>query len=177
MGPAADHSAHRERFGSASTLPREWTVLADPQILASALMNLLNNAFKYTEPGGRVVLSGQAADGRILIEVEDECGGIPDMRRDLFQAFGERRGTDRSGVGLGLSIARKAVTSQDGNIGVRNIPGKGCVFVIDVPLAPPEEPSARRCLPDDTEAIPRRSPRARVSAAPGRRARAAPSPP
>ena len=54
---------------------------------------------------------------------------------DLFQAFGERRGNDRSGLGLGLSIARQAVTAHGGNIHVRNVPGKGCVFVIEVPLA------------------------------------------
>jgi signal transduction histidine kinase len=114
--------------------------MADPQILGSALMNVLNNAFKYTAPGGRVVLRGRIAGGRLLLEVEDECGGIPDTTRDLFHAF-ERRATDRPGVGLGLSIARKAVASQDGNIVVRNMPGKGCVFVIDLPLGP-EESSA-----------------------------------
>jgi signal transduction histidine kinase len=101
-------------------------------------MNLLNNAFKYTAPGGRVVLRGLIEDRRVLLEVEDECGGIPDTARDLFQAFGQRRATDRTGVGLGLSIARKAVASQGGNIVVRNMPGTGCVFVIDVPLAPGE---------------------------------------
>ena len=69
------------------------------------------------------------------IEVEDECGGIPDSTRDLFQAFGERRGRDRTGLGLGLSIARKAVKAHGGDISVRNRPGKGCVFVIEVPLA------------------------------------------
>ncbi len=123
-------------------VPREWAVIADPQILASAVMNLLNNAFKYTAPGGRVVLRAQEQGGRLLLEVEDECGGFPDTSRDLFQAFGERRGRDRTGLGLGLSIARKAVASQDGNIIVRNMPGTGCVFVINVPLAAAEESSA-----------------------------------
>jgi signal transduction histidine kinase len=68
-----------------------------------------------------------------LVEVEDECGGIPQGKSDLFQVFGDRRGSDRSGLGLGLSIARKAVRAHGGEI--RNIPGKGCVFIIDVPLA------------------------------------------
>jgi signal transduction histidine kinase len=131
------HAEYRGIRLSVAPVPRDWAVMADPQILASALMNLLNNAFKYTAPGGRVVLTAHVEDGRVLLEVEDECGGIPDMRRDLFQAF-ERRGTDRAGVGLGLSIARKAVTSQDGNIVVRNMPGTGCVFVIDIPLAAEE---------------------------------------
>jgi signal transduction histidine kinase len=130
------HAEYRGIHLSVAPAPREWAVIADPQILASAVMNLLNNAFKYTAPGGRVVLRAQAEDGRVLLEVEDECGGITDSTRDLFQPFGERRGSDRTGLGLGLSIARKAVTAQDGDIRVRNIPGTGCVFVIDVPLAP-----------------------------------------
>lgn len=112
-----------------------WVVNADPQLLASAVMNLLSNAFKYTRAGGRVVLKAHAENGRVLIDVEDECGGIPDGEDDPFQAFGERRGADRTGLGLGLSIARKAVTADGGDIHVRNVPGKGCIFVIRLPLA------------------------------------------
>jgi signal transduction histidine kinase len=79
----------------------------------------------------------------LFIEIEDECGGIPANKADLFKAFGDRRGTDRSGLGLGLSIARSAVRAQGGDISIRNMPGKGCVFVIDLPLvsketAPPQ---------------------------------------
>lgn len=114
----------------------EWAVAADPQLLASAVTNLLNNAFKYTPPGGRVVLRARTAeDARLLIEVEDECGGIPDGEGDPFQSFGKQRGRDRTGLGLGLSIARKAVRAHGGDIHIRNTPDKGCVFIIDVPLA------------------------------------------
>jgi signal transduction histidine kinase len=132
------HAEYRGIHLSVAPAPKEWTVSADPQILASAVMNLLNNAFKYTAPGGRVGLRARAEDGRVHLEVEDECGGITDSTRDLFQAFGERRGSDRSGLGLGLSIARKAVHAHGGRIHVRNMPGRGCVFVVDVPLAPGE---------------------------------------
>ena len=71
----------------------------------------------------------------MLIEVEDECGGIPEIKADPFQPFGERRRHDRSGLGLGLSIARKAVRAHGGDITIRNMPGNGCVFVIELPLA------------------------------------------
>ena len=54
------------------------TVNADPQLLASAVMNLLNNAFKFTPAGGTVVLRAGASGERVLIEVEDQCGGIPE---------------------------------------------------------------------------------------------------
>jgi signal transduction histidine kinase len=81
------------------------------------------------------VLRARAEQERLLIETEDECGGIPPIKGDLFQVFGDRRGSDRSGLGLGLSIARKAVRAHAGEIRIRNLPGTGCVFVIEVPLA------------------------------------------
>ena len=110
-------------------------VEGDPQLLASALMNLLNNAFKYTHAGGRVVLRTNRDGERVRIEVEDECGGIPGELTDVFfLPFAERRKHDRTGLGLGLSIARKAVRIHNGDIDFRNVPGKGCVFVIDLPL-------------------------------------------
>ena len=58
--------------------------------------------------------------------------------------FAHRRRTDRTGLGLGLSIARKAVKMHGGDINFRNVPGQGCVFVIDVPLAPAEASVAQR---------------------------------
>jgi signal transduction histidine kinase len=113
----------------------ELAIFGDPDLLASAVMNLLNNAFKYTHAGGRVVLRASHDDRHLRIEVEDECGGIPESKGDPFQAFGEKRGSDRTGLGLGLSIARKAVRAHGGDIQIRNTPGKGCVFVIELPLA------------------------------------------
>lgn len=114
----------------------------DRQLLESALMNLLNNGFKYTRRGGTVTLRAHEHEGRVRIEVEDECGGIPPTAGDPFQPFGDRRGKDRTGLGLGLSIARKAVRAQRGDVQVRNMPGRGCVFLIDVPLsADPRTPA------------------------------------
>ena len=70
----------------------------------------------------------------MLIEVEDECGGIPECASDPFKPFVERRGGDRKGLGLGLSIARKAVKAHGGDIHIRNMPGTGCVFVVEIPI-------------------------------------------
>jgi signal transduction histidine kinase len=97
-------------------------------------MNLLNNAFKFTRRRGRVELRAYERDAHLLIEVEDQCGGLSEARADPFAAFGDRRGQDRSGLGLGLSIARKAVFAHGGDISVRNMPDTGCVFTIDIPL-------------------------------------------
>jgi signal transduction histidine kinase len=132
------HSEYREIQFSIEPIDPSLSIDADAQLLASAVMNLLHNAFKNTPSGGSVVLRARAEQGRLLIDTEDECGGIPPGRSDLFQAFGDRRGIDRSGLGLGLSIARKAVRAHGGEIHIRNVPGKGCVFTIDVPLAADE---------------------------------------
>lgn len=110
-------------------------VEVDQQMLASAVTNLLSNAFKYTPRGRRVVLRVRVEGARVAIEVEDACGGIPDGAGDLFQPFGERRAKNRTGLGLGLSIARRAVRAQGGDIEVHNRPGHGCRFVIDLPVA------------------------------------------
>lgn len=123
----------------------ELEVDGDPQLLASAVTNLLNNAFKYTPAGGRILLRARSRRGHVSIEVEDQCGGIPGSTGDLFLPFGTRRGTDKTGLGLGLSIARKAVRSHGGDIRIENRPGTGCVFIIDVPVpaeAAPETPNA-----------------------------------
>jgi signal transduction histidine kinase len=118
-----------------------WAISADPQVLASAVTNLLNNAFKFTPAGGRVELRARTNEAeRLLVEVEDECGGIPASAGDPFQSFGQRRGGDRTGLCLGLSMARKAVRAHGGDIHIHNVPGKGCVFTIDVPLAAEDAP-------------------------------------
>lgn len=110
-----------------------WTIDADPQLLASAVTNLLNNAFKYTRAGGSVTLRARSEDGRLLIEVEDQCGGIPASEGDPLHRGRERADADSGG--LGLSIARDAVHAHGGDIYIRNMPGAGCAFVIEVPLA------------------------------------------
>lgn len=111
----------------------ELAVLADPQLLAAALGNLLQNAAKFGRPRGHITLRTRASDDEVRIEVEDECGGLPPGDPEaLFHRF-EQRGEDRQGLGLGLSISRKAVVAMGGRLEVRDLPGKGCVFTIVLP--------------------------------------------
>lgn len=131
---AALHAEYRGLTFTLAAIDGSIVVNADPHLLGSAVTNLLNNAFKFTREGGHVRLSATQEDGRVRISVKDECGGIPDSGSDPFQAFGNRRGKDRSGLGLGLSIARKAVRSHGGDITIHNQPGHGCVFTIELPL-------------------------------------------
>ena len=70
---------------------------ADPQLLASAVTNLLNNAFKYTHVPGRVTLRAFAAYEHLRIEVEDECGGLPERVADPSKPSGERRSVSGAG--------------------------------------------------------------------------------
>jgi signal transduction histidine kinase len=114
------------------------TIDADWQLLSSAVSNLLQNAFKFTRAGGHVTLTTHATADRVLIDVCDECGGLPPGKaEDLFQPF-TRRSVDRSGLGLGLTIAMSAVRANSGDLRVRDIPGTGCVFTIDLPRSPPK---------------------------------------
>ena len=72
---------------------------ADRQVLASVVGNLLQNAFKFTRPGTTVTLRVGASAERVLIEIQDECGGLPEGSVDeLFRPF-EQRGADRTGSG------------------------------------------------------------------------------
>lgn len=113
--------------------PDPLAIQGDRQILAAALANLIQNAFKFTPKEANVSLNVRATSGRVLFEVEDECGGLPAGQAELlFRSF-EQRGKDRSGLGLGLAIVQKAAKASGGELRVRDLPGKGCVFTLDLP--------------------------------------------
>lgn len=108
-------------------------VCADSEMLAAAIGNLLQNAFKFTQAHSDVRLHAHAVSDRVLIEVEDHCGGLPPGAIDkLFTPF-TQSSTDRSGLGLGLDICRRSVEANNGLLKVRDVPGVGCVFTIDLP--------------------------------------------
>jgi signal transduction histidine kinase len=109
-------------------------IAVDVRLVHSALTNLVRNAVKFTDRTSRVELRAQIDNGRVIIEVEDRCGGLPPG--ELEQAFAPfvQLGTDRSGFGLGLAIAKQAADAHGGTIRVQNLPGKGCIFVLELPL-------------------------------------------
>jgi signal transduction histidine kinase len=137
------HAQSRDIHLTVEAVDPALDIEVDPQLLASAMMNLLQNAFKYTHPDGHVTIRTRAEQGRVFIEVEDECGGIKQSDDDLFRAFGDRKGSDRSGLGLGLSISQRAVTANGGAIHNRDVPGKGCIFTIELPQAFPTSGGGR----------------------------------
>ncbi len=131
-----DASARGLQF-SVTSVAKDVTVHADRQILASVVANLLQNAFKFTRSGGLVTLHAHATADRVLIDVEDQCGGLPPGKaEELFRPF-EQRSRDRTGLGLGLAISHRGARVNDGEIHVLNHSGIGCVFTVDLPRQSP----------------------------------------
>ena len=126
----------------ASDVDRQLAVDADRDLLFSAVGNLLQNAFKFTHPGSEVTLHAYAMANRILIDVADNCGGLPAGHEEaMFRPF-VQSDVDRSGLGLGLSISRRSVEANDGVLSVRDVPGTGCVFTINLPRYSMPDPVA-----------------------------------
>jgi signal transduction histidine kinase len=112
----------------------------DPIRLTQVLSNLLTNAAKYTNPGGRIHVRAWAEDGHAVVQVEDNGIGIsPDMLPRLFDKFvQERQALDRSrgGLGLGLAIVKEIVVLHGGTVSARSRGlGHGSVFELRLPLA------------------------------------------
>lgn len=117
--------------------PQGVTIEVDRQILAAAVANLLQNAFKFTRPGGHVLVGTHADKDRAFIAIVDECGGLTRTPEDLFAPF-EQGSRDRTGLGLGLTIAREGVSANGGEITARNIAGRGCIFTVELPRLAPD---------------------------------------
>lgn len=115
-------------------IEHEDAVELDERLMRSALSNLVRNAVKYSGHGGAVEIRARVAGERLMIEVEDTCGGLePGKVEQAFAPFARDDGRE-SGFGLGLAIAKQAVDAHGGSIRVQNLPGKGCIFVLDLPL-------------------------------------------
>jgi signal transduction histidine kinase len=111
----------------------ELEIEIDRERILGAIANLLQNAFRFTAPGSEVSLTATVFGAFVRFDIKDHCGGLPQgtMER-LFTPFAQRI-TDKSGLGLGPSIARHNVELDGGTLTVRNLPGSGCVFTISLP--------------------------------------------
>jgi len=106
--------------------PAPVQVRADARVLGSVFGNLVRNAVKFTRSGGTVTVRVNPEG----VEVEDECGGLREGdEQKMFEAF-RQSNQDRSGFGLGLAIARQGVEAHGGELTVRNLPARGCVFSV-----------------------------------------------
>jgi signal transduction histidine kinase len=115
------------------TITNDERISLDRRLVLSALGNLLRNAVKYSQAGCVVEARGRISAERIILEVEDCCGGLaPGKVEEAFAPFA-RLDQRESGFGLGLAIAKQAVDAHGGSIRVQNLPGKGCIFVLELP--------------------------------------------
>jgi len=126
-----DARAHGIAFTSA--IEPGLVIEADREMMLSALTMLLQNALRFTRPSGNVTLTARAVVDRVLITVEDSCGGLAAAAFELMFVAANQRSDDH--VGVGLSISRRAIEANGGSLEVRNLPGSGCMFTIDLPRA------------------------------------------
>jgi signal transduction histidine kinase len=134
LAPAATLEANARGIGLIVVPVEDGVAIeGDRQVLAAVVGNLLQNAFKFTRPRTSVTLRVWASAERVLIEIQDECGGLLGGNiNELFRPF-EQRSADRTGLGLGLAFSRWGIEANNGRIRARTLPNKGCVFTIDLP--------------------------------------------
>ncbi len=117
----------------------------DPERLGQAIGNLVNNAIKFTPPGGTVTVQADVKNGEVCICVKDTGPGIPIEDQPLvFNPFFRGRTETRfpQGMGLGLSIARDLVAAHQGRLEFESTPGEGSCFTIWLPIPRTTEESA-----------------------------------
>jgi signal transduction histidine kinase len=110
-------------------------VAVEWQQISHVFSNLIHNAVKHSKPGEEVFVKASREDGGVRFSVADKGGGIaPKYQPYLFEKFYRVPGAERTGAGLGLSIAREIVRAHHGSIGVKSTPGQGSEFYFDLPF-------------------------------------------
>ena len=143
VAAAARLAAHARGISLIVRIPQDGLAIeADHSILSAVLGNLLQNALKFTRPDTTVTLTVSASADRVIIDVEDECGGLPGVgdSKELFPSFAQQ-GVDRTGLGIGLAFSRWGVEATGGRLYTRNLPERGCVFTVDLPRSPAVAPA------------------------------------
>lgn len=117
---------------------------ADASRMTQVLSNIVDNALKFTDSGGRVSLSVTVEGSEAAVRVRDTGLGIaPEVQPRVFQLFAQQNRGERGGLGIGLAIAHGIVTLHAGSIDVRSEGvGRGSEFVVRVPMSEVPEPSA-----------------------------------
>jgi two-component system sensor histidine kinase KdpD len=116
-------------------------VLVDGVLLEQVVINLVENAVKYTPPGSAIDLSASASDREVVVEVADRGPGIPfGEEARIFDKFYRGKLAREGGVGLGLTICRGIVDAHGGRIWAENRSGGGALFRFSIPLSDQQPP-------------------------------------
>lgn len=131
-------AAQRKAVELSVDLPGDLLVLADREAVYQILVNLVDNAIKYTQPGGDIdVTASRLNDGWVAVKVSDTGIGIPqeDLSRifERFYRVDKARSRESGGTGLGLSIVKHLVESHGGKISVESSSGQGSTFTFTIP--------------------------------------------
>jgi CheY-like chemotaxis protein len=154
--PLVEHAGHDL---AVDVEPGELWLDADPQRLAQVFANLLNNASKYTEPGGRIEVSLRSGEGEVVVSVRDSGIGMSPAQLaevfDLFMQVDASLERTRGGLGIGLTLVRQLVEMHGGRVLARSEGlGRGSEFIAYLPLAPApvEEAAAPASSPAEATA-------------------------
>jgi CheY-like chemotaxis protein len=134
VSPALEERSHQL---SVSVPARGLVVDGDEERLAQVFDNLLDNAGKFTEPGGHIQIVAEARDGRARVSIRDNGAGIDAIQLPhIFDLFMQARDGARGGLGIGLTIVRNLVALHGGTVAAHSDgPGRGSEFVVELPLA------------------------------------------
>ena len=110
----------------------------DVRLIVQVIINIVNNAIKYTPVGSNIVLSARKQENMVCVQIADDGPGISDEAKthlfDMFYSAGQGSADSRRGLGLGLSLCKSIVNAHGGTIGVTDNVPQGCVFSFTLPL-------------------------------------------
>ena len=123
-------------------VPNELTCVADPNRLRQVLVNLLDNALKYTPNGGEVQFTAHVQGAELIIEVKDNGMGIAseELPRIWERLYRGDKSRAQRGLGLGLSLVKAVVEAHLGGVGVTSDVGNGSIFTVILPAGDPSQP-------------------------------------
>ena len=139
VGEALSHLSRRAQDHEIASRLEEGLLLVDcdARLIIQVLVNLVDNAMKYTPPGSHIEISAREEGAMIRVEVADDGPGIPDEAKtklfEMFYTAGNHRGDGRRGLGLGLSLCQSIVMAHGGSIEVRDNQPHGAVFSFTLP--------------------------------------------
>ena len=135
--PSRSHKAEEKNLSIEVSGGMDASAKFDPMLIEQAVVNLLDNAVKYSNPGGNITVSAQTKDSEVLINVRDQGIGIAQQHLPrLFERFyrvDKSRSRQLGGTGLGLAIVKHIAQAHGGYVTVESTVGEGSTFTIHLP--------------------------------------------